>query len=130
MASENIHNHTRPLVSLTLSGGYQQDYWVPLERLDSYQDGEPWAGRIKRCPGPSTYPGLVYTTYTDVFHALTDFEPGTTTLVVYGKLEQSTILCFNQLSGQVERRCTATHAKNTLIETLKNIHCPRANHLA
>lgn len=124
LASENIHDHTRPIVSLTIAGGYDQDFVRPLEPQEQYKDGEPWKGRVERYAGPSTEPGSVYSLDPHIFHALTDFRPGTMTLVVYGKLAKSEILCFNQLSGLVERRRTATQAKNSLIETLKSIECP------
>jgi hypothetical protein len=71
--------------------------------------------------GPSTFPGHIYDIDTETFHALTSFEPGTMTLVVYGPLRQQEIVCFNQLSGRVERRCTATNAKNQLIKQLNKL---------
>lgn len=120
-ASENIHNHTRPLVSLTIYGGYEQNYYHLKKHLCEYKDGDVWEGQIEAYPGPSTEPGTVYITDTNVFHALTTFEPGTMTLVVYGPLKQECIVCFNQISGRVERRRTATNAKNTLVEKLRSL---------
>jgi hypothetical protein len=124
-ASENIHNHTRVLVSLTISGGYKQDYFRPLKPLCEFKEGELWTGDIERYDGPITYPGFVYVTGVDVFHALTDFIPGTMTLVVYGPLRQDSIVCFNQLTNRVERRCTATCAKDELVNTLRQIAARR-----
>lgn len=117
-ASENIHNHTRPLVSLTIAGWYNQNYFRLKEHDCDYLDGTTWKGRIERYDGPATYPGMCYITDMDVFHALTDFQPNTMTLVVYGRVKQDCILCFNQLSGLIERRWTATNAKNKLIGNL------------
>jgi hypothetical protein len=118
-ASENIHNHSRPFASLTVSGGYEQDYYRLLKPACEFVDGEPWAGGIEKLPGPTTTPGMVYVTDTDVFHAIARFEPGTLSLVVYGSMEQTCIVCLNQLTGLVERRRKATVTKNALVAELR-----------
>jgi len=115
--SENIHNHTRPLVSLTLSGGYKQSYY-DVSKHD-FTSGEVWTGYVTEREQPWTYPGHVYLIDTDIYHALTAFMPDTLTLAVYGPLHRHEIICFNRTTNTVEFRRTAQCAKERLIQTLR-----------
>lgn len=114
-ASEGIHNHMRPLTTLTLGGWYAQDFYYPDH---VYADGEKY-GALYCSPGPTTHPGYVYTVGPDVFHALNDFAEGTLTLVVYGLVQRDHITRFNIVKGVAELWRRHDTAKRTLFDQLK-----------
>ncbi len=118
--SENVHDHTRPLTSLTVTGGYQQDYFDADTLRGCYVLGDSFCyDDLPRFGGPCTSPGTVYTIDTDTFHALTDFADGTLTLCVYGNIRKEAIRVFNGVSGRVEQRTTYRSAKRSMISQLR-----------
>lgn len=120
--SEGIHHHTRPLTTLTLSGGYEQIYYEPKKPYDQYEAGEPWSERdMHQRFGPTTKAGLVYTIDPDIFHALTDFRDDTLTLAVYGKIVRPVITVFNTVTRKVEKRTTCSHAKQNMMAKLRHL---------
>lgn len=120
--SEGIHHHTRPLTTLTLSGGYEQIYYEPKKPHDHYEVGESWSEQdMNQRFGPTTKAGLVYTIDPDIFHALTDFRDDTLTLAVYGKIVRPVITVFNTVTRKVERRTTCTHAKQNMLAKLRHL---------
>lgn len=122
-ASEGIHNHMRPLTTLTLSGGYSQNYYFP-ER--NYGDGEPY-GTLPSSSGPTTKPGHVYTVGPEVFHAVNDFEDATLTLVIYGVIVRPAITRFDVVKGVAEIWGKHNAAKQEVITNLDraNQRCAR-----
>lgn len=120
--SENIHDHTRPLTSLTLAGGYWQNYFDSKDLRGRYKVGDEF--KLHELPGyqgPKTDPGMVYTIDAEVFHALTDFRNGTLTLSLYGKILKESIMVFNTINERVEERITYRSAKSSMLRQLSEL---------
>ncbi len=117
--SLSIHNHTRPLTSLTLAGGYSSDEYTPVRSLSSYNEGDSFSmDELVGHPVPSTRPGLVHTIGPDTIHGLTDFQDGTLTLAVYGAFVRPEITLFNTVTRKVEVRRSYDSAKQGLMRQL------------
>lgn len=117
--SENVHDHSRPLTTLTLGGGYKQNYFNPE---GSFQPGHRFSlEEFMQAPGPSTAPGHVYSITPEVFHALNGFEDQTMTLVVYGPIVKDHITVFNTVTGVVEHRKTYASAQAELLDNLRRL---------
>lgn len=120
--SENVHDHTRPLTSLTLAGGYTQDFYDPWTLREGYGLGDAFTlEELPSAVGPTTYPGMVYTMDTNIFHALNGFEDGTLTLCLYGTITKEGIRVFNTVSGRVEERITYGAAKSMMLKQLHGL---------
>jgi hypothetical protein len=120
--SENVHDHTRVITSLTLAGGYTQDFFDPAELRGRYQLGDRF--RLEELPsaaGPSTRAGMVYSMGTNLFHALNGFDDGTLTLCLYGRIVKDGITVFNTVSGRVEQRITYGAARDMMLQQLHGL---------
>lgn len=122
-SSEGIHHHTRPLTTLTIKGGYSQNYYTTRKQPDEYMEGEHFcmAKDLHAMPGPTTKPGHVYTIDPDIFHGLTGFEDGTLTFVVYGKIVRQKITVFNTTTGLVDKRTTCGFASANMVKALRQL---------
>lgn len=120
--SENVHDHTREPTSLTLNGGYTQNYFDPEALNGRYKLGDTFRmADLPSCEGDATGEGTIYTLDTKLFHALTDFVNGTLTLCVYGPIKKDRIRVFNTVSGYVEERTSYGSAKLRMLDQLELI---------